>query len=83
MDDYGKRFNAAVAAELRAQRARVQMTFEQLAESAGISKISAIRYLNGQRPIPIPELAALARALDTSAPRVLDDAATNMPHEDD
>lgn len=66
MGTYGDRFNAAVAAELRAQRGRVQMTIEQLVAATGLSKSAVLNYLNGKRDIPTPALVELCGALSVS-----------------
>jgi transcriptional regulator with XRE-family HTH domain len=66
MGEYGDKFNMAVASELRAQRARVQITFDELAERTGLAKNTVLNYLNGKRAIPMPAFAELCRALDIS-----------------
>ncbi|AOT24268.1 immunity repressor [Propionibacterium phage Anatole] len=70
MDDYGKRFGDAVAAELRAQRARKRITFDALAAQTGLAKTTVLNYLNGHRDIPMPAFFDLCRALDVS-PRAI------------
>lgn len=70
MGTYGESFNLAVAAELRAQRGRVQKTIEELVRETGLSKSAVLNYLNGKRDIPTQALVELARALDVS-PRVI------------
>jgi transcriptional regulator with XRE-family HTH domain len=66
MGEYGDAFNQAVAAELRAQRARVQITVDEVVRRSGISKSAVLNYLNGQRDIPMPAFAELCRALEVS-----------------
>ena len=63
MKEYGEKINQAVAAELRAQRARTRISFDALTEQVGLAKPTVLRYLNGQRSIPLPALAELCRAL--------------------
>lgn len=70
MGEYGDVFNAAVAAELRAQRSREQITIEQLVERTGISRSAVLNYLNGKRDIPVPMLSELCRALGVSPVKV-------------
>lgn len=60
------RFAAAVAAELRAERARKQLSQDDLVEATGLSKSAVVRYLNGQREIPLPAYFALCDALHVS-----------------
>lgn len=67
MGDYGDKFNQAIAAELRAQRARKQFTLDQLAEKTGLSKATVLRYLNGQRQIPMDAFGELCLALEADA----------------
>lgn len=59
-------FAAAVAAELRAERARLKLTIAHVVDGSGLSKSAVLHYLNGQRDIPIPALAAICRALGVS-----------------
>ena len=66
MGTYGDAFNAAVAAELRAQRGRVQMTIEQVVVATGLSKSAVLNYLNGKRDIPTPALVEMSSALGIS-----------------
>lgn len=63
MGTYGDAFNAAVAAELRAQRGRVQKTVDALVQETGLSKSAVLNYLNGKRDIPTPALVEICRAL--------------------
>ena len=74
MTEYGDQFNAAVAAELRAERARVGISYDALVETTGIAKSSVQRYLGGKRDIPVPALLDLCRGLGVS-PRVIFDRA--------
>lgn len=70
MTDYADLFNEAVAAELRAERARQGISFDDLVTRSGVSKSSVQRYLGGDRAIPIPSLVDLCRALNID-PRVV------------
>lgn len=74
MGEYGDLFNAAVAAELRAQRARARVTFDDLADGAGISKSAALNYLNGKRDIPMPIFAEICRTLGVTRREIFDAA---------
>ena len=74
MTEYGEQFNAAVAAELRAERARVGTSYDELVRLSGLAKSSVQRYLSGKRDIPLPALLDLCRALNIS-PRVIFDRA--------
>ena len=74
MTTYGERFNYHVAAELRAERGRQQITVQELATQAGMSKTAALNYLNNTRPIPTPAFMELTRVLGAD-PRVIFDRA--------
>lgn len=66
MGSYGDRFNAAVAAELRAQRARIQITFDRIVMETGLSKSAVLNYFHGKRDIPLPALAEICRVMDVT-----------------
>lgn len=63
--------NGAVAAVLRGERAANNMKLEDLATHSGIPERSLQRYLAAERPINIPVLYALTRALSTTAAAVV------------
>lgn len=63
MGTYGDAFNAAVAAELRAERGRKKITIDSLVVASGLSKSAVLNYLNGKRDIPTPAFVELCRAL--------------------
>lgn len=70
MTTYGDKFNSAVAAELRAERARKGITLAKLVEGSGIAQSSVQRYLKGDRDIPIAALYDICNVL-TVDPRVI------------
>ncbi len=74
MGTYGDAYSAAVAAELRAERSRKQITVDSLAATVGLAKSTVLNYLNGKRDIPVPALMELCHALGVS-PRVIFDRA--------
>jgi transcriptional regulator with XRE-family HTH domain len=63
MMEYGDLFNYAVATELRAQRARVRITYDALVQETGLAKSTLVNYLEGRRPIPLSAFAEICRAL--------------------
>lgn len=63
MGIFAEKLPAAVAEQLRAERAVKQWTYKQLAEASGLTEQSVMRYLTGKREIPLPELAAMADGL--------------------
>lgn len=72
MEHTGDEFNAAVAAELRAQRGRVKKTVDAVVQETGLSKSAVLNYLNDKRDIPVPALYLLCRALGISPGDVID-----------
>ncbi|MFR5100698.1 MAG: AsnC family protein [Bifidobacterium pseudocatenulatum] len=50
MTEYGDQFAEAIAEELRAQKARMGKTNDDIAEEVGLSPVTVLRYL-GQRQI--------------------------------
>jgi transcriptional regulator with XRE-family HTH domain len=60
--------NAAVAAELRAERAAQNLTVQELAERSAVPYASLRRYLAAERHIDVATLETLAKALGTSTP---------------
>lgn len=61
--EYGEAFDTAVATELRAQRARVRVTYDALVVGTGLAKTTLINYLEGRRAIPLAAFADICRAL--------------------
>lgn len=73
--------NAAVAAELRAERAAQRVTLQELADESSVPLMSVRRYLNADRHIDIATLNALAIALGTTAVEVVESAQVRMARE--
>lgn len=72
MENTGDEFNAAVAAELRAQRGRVKVTIDTLVRETHLSKSAVLNYLNDRRDIPMHALYSLCRVLGISPADVMD-----------
>lgn len=66
---------AAVAAELRAERAATRMSIRALSEASGIPEVSLNRYLAGKRDVTGSALLALGEALGVDPGVLLDRAA--------
>lgn len=81
MTEYADLFNAAVAAELRAERARKGITINALADNSGLAKSSVQRYLSGERDIPVPSLIDLCKVLSVD-PRVIFERAEQTIQQD-
>lgn len=67
MSQYGKLFETAIAAELRAEKARKSITEAEIAEKLGIHRVSVSRYMSGARSIPIATFGDLCRILNLDA----------------
>lgn len=63
------KINQAMGAELRAERSAVEMTVEDLAAEAGMSVSTLKRVLRGSVDIGIPQIAAIAAAMDAHRDR--------------
>lgn len=72
--DPSKGLNAAVAAQLRAERAAADLTVEQLAREADMSPVSVQRYLRGKRHIDVAVLFQLAKALEVEPAEIVANA---------
>jgi transcriptional regulator with XRE-family HTH domain len=59
----GEEFTRKVAAEIRAEMARQQMSQDQLADRIGMSQSTLSRRLTGSLPFDTTELAKVAEAL--------------------
>lgn len=64
MSNYGEAFEGAIATEMRAQKARKNLTEASIADQLGIHRVSVSRYLSGVRPLPLGVFADLCRVLD-------------------
>ncbi|WEV53079.1 helix-turn-helix transcriptional regulator [Bifidobacterium sp. ESL0704] len=74
MTDYGESFASALAAELRAQKARKKVSDDQISQAVGVHRVSVSRYLTGERPIPMVVFADMCRFLEVSPVKVIDNA---------
>lgn len=66
--------NAAIAAELRAAKARLGLRNEDIAEASGISVPSVQRYLAATRDINVATLSELCRVLRVEPSDVMEAA---------
>lgn len=73
--------NAAVAAELRAERGAQKVTVDALAQRSGIPKRTLLRLLNAERGIALGPLAAIAEALGVPASLVVSRAEERLGRE--
>lgn len=66
MDTYGERLEAAFATQIKVELAERDMDQKDLAEKAGMDRVTLNRYLKGHRSIPMPVFFKLAEALGVS-----------------
>lgn len=78
----GLALNAAVAEELSALREKSGHTFPEIAKAAGISVLTAKRYLYGQRGIPIDALGAIAYFLGGDPAEIVRTATARVQRND-
>lgn len=69
--DHNKGLNGAIAGELRAERGRQRITYDQLAESTGIGRRTLIRILNGERAINMSVLEAISEAFNLAPSAII------------
>lgn len=59
-------FSQAVAAQVRAERARLGMTQQQVFDAAGMARMTYVRIENGSRVADVTQLAKIATVLGMS-----------------
>lgn len=70
--------NAAVAAELRRERAAQQVTIDTLVERTGLSRSTILNTLNAKRLLGVEAVAAIAQALGVSVTAIFSRAETRL-----
>ena len=68
--EYGARLEAAVALQIKVELTARQMDQKDLADAAGMERVTLNRYLKGHRSMPMPVFFKIADALKIS-PRTL------------
>ena len=79
--DPTKGLNAAVAAELRAERVAQEVTFDDLVERVSLSRATTWRLLNAERLITIEALVEFAGALGVSVLEIVERAEKRLARE--
>jgi plasmid maintenance system antidote protein VapI len=67
---YGERLEIALTTQIKVELAERDMDQKDLAEAAGVERVTLNRYLKGHRSIPMPVFFRVADALGVS-PQVL------------
>lgn len=70
MESYGERLEAALATQIKVELVERGLDQKDLAEAAGMDRVSLSRYMTGKRSMPMPTFFKVAEALGLS-PRVL------------
>lgn len=79
--DPAKGLNAAVAAELRAERVAQEITFDDLTERVTLSKSTLLLLFNARRLITIEALVEVAGALGVSVLEIVERAERRLAKE--
>lgn len=79
--DPTKGLNAAVAAELRAERKAQEVTFDDLVERVSLSRATTWRLLNAERLITIEALVEVAAALGVSVLEIVERAEKRLARD--
>lgn len=77
MSIYGVRFAKAIAKQLQEQKQKAGKTNQDIADVTGTSPVTVLRYLKGQRTMPIDVFADICKALNINPGDVLDKAASD------
>lgn len=64
MGTYGEDLQAAIVAQLQAERAVARLTYAELGNRAKIKEQTIMRYLTGKRDMPMTALLDICRALE-------------------
>jgi len=76
------KFNVAIVNELKALRAKRDLTVEQLAERSGITFGTLRNILRGNIDVQVADLLLIAKTLDSSVLQVISDAFRDIGGED-
>ena len=71
--------NATLAAEIRAEKGRQQVTGRELARRVGKPESTVARWLRGETPMSLDEIEAFAKALDVSTVDLIERAYSTDP----
>jgi transcriptional regulator with XRE-family HTH domain len=67
MNTYGDRLEAALSTQIKVELAERDMDQKDLAEKAGMDRVTLNRYIKGHRSMPMPVFFKVAEALGLSA----------------
>jgi len=81
MNTYGEKLEAAVALQIKVELVERQMDQKDLAEIAGIERVTLNRYLKGHRSMPMPIFFRVAEALKISPYELMERAEARIEQE--
>ena len=73
-NEAAERYNQKVAALFRREYERRGLTYDEIAERTGLSRMTVVRIINGQRPITVAYLAALSPVLGFDMAKLINEA---------
>ena len=82
MDTYGERLEAALSTQIKVELTERGMDQKDLAEAAGMDRVTLNRYLKGHRSMPMPMFFRLAEALGVSPLVLMERAEARVDRED-
>jgi len=78
---YGEQLESAVALQVKVELTERGMDQKDLAEAAGLERVTLNRYLKGHRSMPMPIFFKIAQALDMSAQELMSRAESRIAPE--
>lgn len=78
MREQQERLTQVIASELRAQKARLNATNEDIAKQADVTSMTISRYLTGERKIPVDVFWAICESLHLDGGALLNSAAKSV-----
>lgn len=79
--DPARGLNGAIAAELRAERAAMKITFDDVAERSGLSKRTVLRLFNAERAVTMAYLEAVCEAMGVQMSHITERAEARLRDE--
>ena len=80
-NEYGARLEAAVALQIKVELTARQMDQKDLAEAAGMERVTLNRYLKGHRSMPMPVFFKIAETLGISPRTLMERAEARIQEE--
>lgn len=81
-NEYGARLEAALALQIKVELTAREMDQKDLAEKAGMERVTLNRYLKGHRSMPMPVFFKIAEALGISPRALMERTEARLESED-